>query len=98
MLRGAVTALGVLLLAGGVVVIAVAKAAPGITASVLGALILLGTLFERRYHPVADRPPTGPGWAPTGERFHDPGGEGMVEVWYQQRTGRRRYVRLPPAV
>ena len=35
----------------------------------------------------------GPGWERTGERFREPGGEGTVEVWYHERTGRRRYVR-----
>ncbi len=93
MLRGVVIALGVLLLVIGAVVLPLVGLAPALAPALFGALILLGTLFERRYRRGDDGPPTGPGWAPTGERFREPGGDGTVEVWYQQRTGRRRYVR-----
>lgn len=58
----------------------------------LGALIVLGTLFERwRYRPHQARP--GAGWEPTGERFQDPQTGETMQVFYDARSGERRYVR-----
>ena len=55
----------------------------------LGALIVLGTVFERRYRPGA-RP--GARWEPTGERFEDPQTGKTVQVLYDRKSGERRYV------
>jgi hypothetical protein len=61
-----------------------------------GALVLLGTLFERhRYRRLGDAPP-GPGWTDTGERFRDPETDATVAVFFHAPSGERRYVRLPP--
>lgn len=64
----------------------------------LGALILLGTLFERwHYRPNSTQP--GAGWEPTGERFEDPQTGKTMRVFYDPRSGERRYVSdpdLPP--
>lgn len=57
-----------------------------------GLLILLGTLFERRYHRNLSAPP-GDGWLPTGERFKDPTTGEALEVWYSPHNGERRYVK-----
>ena len=63
---------------------------PGVT----GALILLGTLFERhRYRPLDDALP-GPGWTDTGERFRDPETDAHVAVFFHAPSGERRYIRL----
>jgi hypothetical protein len=56
-----------------------------------GGLLLHGTLFERwRYHPKHVRPETD--WQPTGERFEDPETGKTVQVFYDPRSGERRYV------
>ena len=82
---GALALCGVLLLVRGV-------PGPGAYALGLGAVIVLGTVFERwRYRPNGERP--GAGWEPTGERFEDPQTGETVEVLYDPRSGERRYVR-----
>jgi len=82
---GALALCGVLLLVRGV-------PGPGAYALGLGAVIVLGTVFERwRYRPNRERP--GAGWEPTGERFEDPQTGETVEVLYDPRSGERRYVR-----
>jgi hypothetical protein len=54
-------------------------------------VIVLGTVFERwRYRPNGARP--GAGWEPTAERFHDPQTGKTVQVFYDPRSGERRYV------
>ena len=64
---------------------------PGAYALGLGGLIVLGTAFERwRYRPDGARP--GAGWEPTGERFEDPETGKTVRVFYDPRSGERRYV------
>lgn len=64
---------------------------PGAYALGLGALMVLGILFERwRYRPNESRP--GAGWEPTGERFQDPQSGKTLQVFYDPRSGERRYV------
>jgi hypothetical protein len=71
---------------------------PGVNVLALGGLIVLGTVFERwRYRPKSARP--GAAWEPTGERFEDPQTGKTVQVFYDPRSGQRRYVsdsELPP--
>jgi hypothetical protein len=59
------------------------------------ALLLFGLLFERFiYKPIrSDKP--GPGWDRTPERFVDPRSGQNVVVYYNKRTGERRYVAEP---
>jgi hypothetical protein len=65
---------------------------PGAYALGLGGLIVLGTAFERwRYRANDARP--GVGWEPTGERFQDPQSGKTLQVFYEPRSGERRYVR-----
>jgi hypothetical protein len=64
---------------------------PGAYALGLGGVILLGTVFERwRYRPNDARP--GSGWQATGERFEDPHSGKTLQVFYDPRSGERRYV------
>jgi hypothetical protein len=64
---------------------------PGAYALGLGGLVLLGTAFERwRYRPNDARP--GADWEPTGERFEDPSTGKILRVFYDPRSGERRYV------
>ncbi|HEY8053514.1 MAG TPA: hypothetical protein VIE42_12010 [Steroidobacteraceae bacterium] len=66
-------------------------AGPGAYALGLGGLIVLGTVFERwRYRPSSIR--TTAAWEPTGERFEDPETGKTVRVYYDPRSGQRRYV------
>ena len=78
---------------------------------VFGLLILIGTLFERRYRPkdpketttkgLEDTPkPMGPdqNWVETGERFIDPETGKLVIVTWNPKTGERRYAAQNPGV
>ncbi len=88
-----VLGLGLLALGGGLALRAgsgFAALAPGVA----GALILLGTLFERHRYRRLGEAPTGPGWTDTGERFRDPETDAPVAVFFHAPTGERRYVRL----
>jgi hypothetical protein len=56
-------------------------------------LVLFGLLFERYiYKPVRPDKP-GAGWERTPERFLDPSSGQTIVVYYDRRTGERRYVR-----
>ena len=56
-----------------------------------GLIVLFGTVYERwRYRHLAERPDGS--WEATGERFVDPSTGDPVEVFYDPRTGERRYV------
>ncbi|HWZ64564.1 MAG TPA: hypothetical protein VNX02_16215 [Steroidobacteraceae bacterium] len=84
---GALALTGAILLLRGV-------AGPGAYALGLGGVIVLGTAFERwRYRPHDLRPDGG--WQPTGERFEDPQTGSTVQVFYDPRSGERRYVSDP---
>jgi hypothetical protein len=89
---------GAALLAGvGAVLIVCGVHAPGWQALVLGLLVLLGTLFERwRYRQIEHG--VDQEWQATGERFLDPSSGEPLEVYYNPRTGERRYVagKQPP--
>ncbi len=65
---------------------------PGAQLLVAGAVIGLGTLFERwRYRGDQARP--GAPWERTDERFEDPHTGETFEVYFDPRSGERRYVR-----
>lgn len=64
---------------------------PGFPLLIAGLVIGLGTLFERwRYGGEQTRP--GAPWERTGERFEDPHTGGTFDVYFDPRTGERRYV------
>jgi hypothetical protein len=88
--------LGLALLAlGGGLALHVHARFPALVPGTAGALILLGTLFERYRYRRLGEAPIGPGWADTGERFRDPETDATVAVYFHAPTGERRYVRLP---
>lgn len=91
MLRLFVIALGAASLLGGLAAFATGSTA-GWGGLIFGALLLLGTLYEKvRYKPVeAQRP--GPGWERTTERFYDEERGKTVTVYIHPETGERRYV------
>jgi hypothetical protein len=60
------------------------------------AILLFGLLFERYvYKPIRAEPP-GSGWDRTAEKFADPQSGQNVVVYYNPRTGERRYVAEQP--
>jgi hypothetical protein len=80
---------GALLLAG--LTLLVLGLPGGVQALALGGVIVLGTAFERwRYRP--NSAPPGADWKPTGERFEDPETGKPVQVYYDPKSGERRYV------
>jgi len=91
MLRALVIGFACLMMLSGAVLSFLKMTPAGVYALACGALILLGTLFERwryrRYEPTPDA-----GWQATGERFTDPSTGREVEVFYDPATGERRYV------
>ncbi|HEY1773784.1 MAG TPA: hypothetical protein VGH91_11410 [Gammaproteobacteria bacterium] len=92
MLRKLVLGLALLVFCAGLLLLAVspANAFPPL---VFGALLLLGTFFERWRYKPAVTPQSAKG-QPTGERFVDPESGALMEVWYDAATGERSYVRL----
>jgi hypothetical protein len=91
MLRAVVLCLGALAVAAGALLLGTGARA-GIDLIVIGAIILLGTVFERwRYRQAP--PPPGARWERTAERFVDPTTGDTLEVHYDPVSGERRYLR-----
>ena len=90
MFRAVLFAVGVVLVAAGS--FATVAGCPLYPVIVFGGLLICGLLFERYvYKPIREEPP-GAGWERTAERFADPtSGQGVV-VYFNSRTGERRYV------
>lgn len=91
MLRAALIAAAGLLACAGLVLVLRGVHVPGWQMLAVGLIALLGIVFERwRYRRLADRP--GGSWEATGERFADPTTGEPIEVFFNPRTGERRYV------
>ncbi len=87
MLRAVLFAIGVVLL-----VAAALVGRPAVPMAVFGAVLTLALVLERYvYKPIRPQPP-GPGWDRTAEQFIDPGSGQSVTVYFNPRTGERRYV------
>ena len=96
MLRLAVLALGLALLAAGVIAIGYGVPALPLWLLAVGGAITAGTVFERViYKPLLGKKP-GPGWVRTTERFVDPESGKTVDVFYQPSSGERQYVSQDP--
>ncbi len=95
MLRAIPIVLGLALLGlGGYLAVRLCTGVAALWPGVAGAVILLGTVFERyRYKRLGDVPP-GPDWTDTGERFRDPKTDASVAVFFHATSGERRYIRL----
>jgi hypothetical protein len=65
---------------------------PTLPFAIAPALLLLGLLFERYVYKPTRLEPPGPGWDRTAEKFADPRTGQTVIVYYNPRTGERRYV------
>ncbi len=87
MLRLVLLALGVLLMATPLI-----GGAAAILPAAFGALLVLALLIERFIYKPLRLDPPGPGWDRTAERFADPRSGQTVTVYFNPRTGARRYV------
>lgn len=91
MLRTFVLAAALLVLT--VAVIATALQPASWPMLLMAGLIVLGTWFERRRYGTAQtEAPSGADWRRTGETFVDDASKRPLTVWYNARTGERRYV------
>ena len=92
-LRSVVLAIGVVCMAGGAIGFLVGHFPPGSMFFLWGALLVVGTAYERfRYKPLVAKAP-GPGWTKTPERFVDDETGKNVTVYEKTETGERQYVR-----
>ena len=91
MLRAVVLLVGVALLAGACVVAVLGPAPVAWELGGFGLLVVIGTALERRVYRGIEPPPPGPDWQRTTERFRDPTSRRVVTVWFNARTGERRY-------
>lgn len=64
---------------------------PGLYLLGTGAAVFLGTVFERWRYRTAQHLDGEP-WRLTGERFEDPTTGELLEVYFNPRTGQRRYL------
>jgi hypothetical protein len=96
MLRRVALGLGLALLAGGVVALIAGSYSIALPCLAGGAIVVLVILCERVvYKRVGNRPPPGPGWQRTSERFIDDSTGRTVTVYVKPRTGERAYVAEP---
>ncbi|MGC8535657.1 MAG: hypothetical protein ACP5QR_09005 [Rhizomicrobium sp.] len=91
MLRAVLIGLGIVAVLAGIGLMATGHWT-GISMLVAGALLLIGTLYERVHYkkPVTRAP--GPGWQRTSERFIDDDTGKAITVWIEPKTGERVYV------
>jgi len=93
LLRAVLLALGVVLLAA---TLGAAFSGSGVHAvlalGVPGLALTAGILFERKRYKPAEPHRPGPDWIATDERFVDPDSGKTITVFYQPRTGERRYI------
>ena len=91
-LRGVLMALGALLLAVALACLLLGQIVPGVWLALWGVALTAGIAYERwRYKGNLAWPPAA-AFKPTGERFVDPGTGQLVEVYYDQASGKRSYV------
>jgi hypothetical protein len=60
--------------------------------AVFGAILTAALLFERYVYKSIRPERPGPGWEQTAERFIDPRSGRSVTVYFNPRTGERRYI------
>ena len=95
MLRSAVLAAGVLMLAAGIIIAGLSL--PGaLWLLIAGGVITAGTLLERVIYKPLLRERPGTGWVKTAERFIDPDSGKPVDVFYNPSSGERQYVAQEP--
>ena len=91
MLRSILILIGAVLALAGAVILVMGYAA-GIGPLCGGALLLIGTVWERVRYKAIEKAAPGPGWVATHERFVDDKTGETVRVWIEPKSGERRYV------
>ena len=92
MLRSLIVAVGGVALVSGLIALAAGVVSVGLSLSCTGALVLIGTLFERVIYKRIDPSRPGAGWQRTSERFIDDATGKPVTVYIEPTTGERQYV------
>jgi hypothetical protein len=93
-----VIAAGILLLGAGAWLAFIgAEPSAAIAPIVLGIMLTIGVIYERRHYKTIGEGNPGPGWEETSERFVDPESGQLVAVYYKPATGERKYVRVGAA-
>ena len=93
MLRSLVIVIGALCFIGGLIALLLGLCPPAFVFVFWGAILLLGTVYERvRYKPI-ERATPGAGWTRTDERFIDDETGEPVTVWLDPASGERKYVK-----
>jgi hypothetical protein len=59
--------------------------------AIMGSVLAVSALIERRYRGGGSPPGTEPGWQPTEEKFIDEESGRLMQVWYHPATGQRDY-------
>ena len=95
MLRTIVITVAAIFACVGIGLIACGVHAPGWQVLAFGVIVLIGTLFERRYRGTQE--PRNGNWQRTDEQFIDPTSGESVEVMFDPSTGERRYVAGTPS-
>ena len=91
-LRGTLLVVGVLMLVAALALLLLGQIVPAIWLVLWGVALTAGVAYERwRYKSNLARPPSA-AFKPTGERFIDPGTGQLVEVYYDEASGKRSYV------
>ena len=87
-------AVGILLLGlGAWLAFAGAPVPAAVAPIILGLMLTIGVIYERRHYKTLCEGNPGPGWERTSERFVDPESDQLVTVYYKPTTGERKYVR-----
>ena len=89
MLRDLIQGFTILFLVGAAILTALV---PSAWPCLLMAGVLAVGVFYERTLARGGGAPRGVGWAPTAERFRDEESGAMVTVWFNEKTGERRYV------
>ena len=89
MLRDLIQGFAILQLLGALVLFVIV---PASWMFLIWAGVMAAAVFFERTLARGGGAPRGPGWAPTAERFRDTESGAMVTVWFNAKTGERRYV------
>ena len=92
MLRGILIALAVISILCGLVALATGAFPPAAIFAIWGALLVIGTVFERVIYKQTKAKPPGDGWLRTSERFIDDTSGKPITVYVEPRTGERQYI------
>jgi hypothetical protein len=91
-MRAILIAIGAIAAAAGTVCLVLGVFSPAVIFGFWGALLVIGTVFERVIYKKTLSLSPGPGWTRTTERFVDDQTGRTITVYIQPATGERAYV------